>query len=769
MGEVYLAHDLRLDRDVALKVLHPGTLSGETARKRFRQEALALSRLNHPNIATAYDFDSDGATSFLVMEYVSGETLSQKVREGSLGEKDVVRLGLQLAEGLAAAHEQGVIHRDLKPGNTRLTSDGRLKILDFGLSKLLQVQGETAETATISLNGPFDLVGTLAYMAPEQFRGQPVDVRTDIWSAGVLLYRMATGRLAFPEADTAKMIGLILGSAPAPPRSVNQHLSPGLENIVLKCLEKDPEDRYQSAKELVVDLRRLLSAGRVPSGPSKGRQQIGANAYIAGGVMLVATVGLIVGLNLGGMRDRVFGGKKYAEIHSLVVLPLSNLSGDSQQEYFADGMTEALINDLSRIRSLRVISRTSSMQFKGTRKTVPKIAQELQVDGVVQGSVLRVGNRVRISAQLINGPHDKTLWAENYERDFTDILVLQGEVANAIANQIRIEITPQEQARLAAVQAVNPEAYQQYLRGRFFLNKGTEEDYRTAYKHFRRAIDVDPNYALALAGLAYYFLTTDELSPKVAMPQAKENVLKSLAIDDGLSEAHTTLANVKFNADWDWPGAEQEFQRAIELNPSSAEGHRAYSVFLSAMGRHAEAIAEIRVAQRLDPLSLITNVDVGWAYYFARQYEQAIQHCRETLELDPGFVGAHDCLGASYLAKAEYQQAIAECQKATSGSGNDLLREVGLARGYAAAGKTGEARKVLDELQAESQRRYVPPYFAATVHAALGEKEQAFAQLAKAYQERDPNLAWLKVDNAFDEMRGDSRFQEMLSQIGLQP
>jgi serine/threonine protein kinase/Tfp pilus assembly protein PilF len=767
MGEVYHAYDERLERDVALKVLHPGMLTGEAARRRFRNEALALSKLNHPNIATVHDFDSQEGMDFLIMEYVAGETLSEKLHGGSLAETEVARLGLQLAEGLVAAHEQGIIHRDLKPSNTRLTTDGRLKILDFGLAKLVQSPTETTETAqTISMYETQGLVGTLPYMAPEQLRGESVDARTDIWSAGGLLYRMATGRAAFSGVESAKLITSILTAAPAPPRGVNQHLSSGLENIILKCLEKDPENRYQSAKELTVDLRRLLTPSTathvIPQRRMSATKRI--SIVTASVVVLIA---LILGLNPGGVRDKLFGGEAHAPIRSLVVLPLANLSGDPEQEYFADGMTEALITDLSKIRSLKVISRTSSMRYKEAKKTLPQIAQELRVDGVVQGSVMRVGDRVRISAQLIYGPNDKNLWAENYERDFKDILALQGEVAQAIVNEIRIEVTPEEQTRLATAQPVNAEAYQLYLKGRFFWSKATEEDYRTAKKYFDRALEIDPTYALAFSGLANYFWATDELSPQVAMPRAKDYALKALALDDTLSDAHTTLANVKFNGDWDWQGAEKEFKRAIALNPSDAEGHRAYSVFLSAMGRPEEAIREIQTAQRLDPLSLITSSDVGWAFYFTRRYDRAIEQCQQTLELDPNFVGAHDCLGSAYLAKGNYAKAIEECQRATTGSGNDLLRATGLARAYALAGRTAKAREVLRTLHSESERRYVPPYFLATVCAALGEKDEAFTWLEKAYEVRDTNLTWLKVDDSVDSLRSDERFREMLSRIGL--
>jgi eukaryotic-like serine/threonine-protein kinase len=767
MGEVYRAHDERLERDVALKVLHPGTLTDDSARKRFRKEALALSKLNHPNIATVHDFDTQEGVDFLIMEHVSGETLSEKVHGGSLAEREVVRLGLQLAEGLAAAHEQGIIHRDLKPSNTRLTIDGRLKILDFGLAKLVHSSAETETTLTGSMCEGETLVGTLPYMAPEQFRGDAVDGRTDIWSAGVLLYKMATGRSAFPESDNAKLITSILTIAPVAPRVANQHVSSGLENIILKCLEKNPEDRYQSAKELAVDLRRLLSSSAPTDRIPERRLGVGMRIPLAAWTALALLLALVLGLNVGGVRDQLFGAKAHAPIRSLVVLPLANLSGDPEQEYFADGMTEALITDLSKIGSLKVISPASSMQYKEEKKALPKIARELGVDGIVQGSVMRAGNRVRISTQLISATTEQHLWAESYERDFKDILGLQGEVAQAIANEIRIHLTPQEQARLAIAQPVNTEAYQLYLKGRFFWSKATEEDYRASKKYFEHALEIDPNYALALSGLANYFWATDELSPQVAMPKAKDYALRALAIDDTLSDAQTTLADVKFNADWDWQGAEKQFKRAIELNPNDAEAHRAFSVFLSAMGRPQEALTEIQTAQRLNPLSLITSSDVGWAYYFARQYDRAIEQCQETLELDPNFVGAHDCLGSAYLGKGNYAKAIAECQRATAGSGNDFLRAAGLGRAYALAGRTAKAQEVLQKLHSGWERRYVPPYFLATVHAALGETDQAFTWLEKAYELRDTNLTWLKVDDAVDPLRSDVRFRELMSRVGL--
>ena len=456
MGEVYRAHDERLQRDVALKVLPAHTLADEAARKRFRKEALALSKLNHPNIATVHDFDTQDGVDFLVMEYVAGATLAKRITDGALPEKEVAQLGIQIAAALEEAQEKGVVHRDLKPGNVMVTPKGQAKVLDFGLAKLVRPLDDTA--ATMSLTETPAAAGTLPYMSPEQLQGKPVDVRTDLYALGAVLYEMGTGQRAFPERESHRLITAILHETPQTPRALNREVSAGLESIIFKALEKDPERRYQSARELRVDLDRL-------SGPEP---------------FVVAP------------RRR----------ESIAVLPLANLSGDPEQDYFADGMTEALITELGKIGALRVISRRSVMRYRGSDKSLPEIARELDVETVVEGSALRSGDRVRITAQLIHAATDSQLWAERYERNLRDILALQGEVTTAIAREINVKLTPQEQARLASARPVNPEAHEAYLKGRFLLSRFSPEHLDTALEYFELALEKDPHYAKAYAGIS---------------------------------------------------------------------------------------------------------------------------------------------------------------------------------------------------------------------------------------------------------------------------
>ena len=766
MGEVYRARDERLERDVALKVLRAGVLLNDSARRRFRKEALALSKLNHPNIAIVHDFDTREGLDFLVMEHVAGETLSEKAHRGSLGEKDLVRLGLQLAEGLAAAHDQGVIHRDLKPSNTRLTTDGRLKILDFGLAKLLKSPAETTETAdTGSMDETGGLAGTLPYMAPEQFRGDAADARTDIWSAGALLYKIATGCQAFPETQAKEVISSILSKTPASPRDLNQHLSFGLENVILKCLEKDPENRYQSAKELAVDLRRL-GAPSTTVMPVQKRQRT-RNLILVAGAPLVAICSTLFALNVGGWRDQLLGRTGTVHISSLAVLPLENLSGDPGQEYFSDGMTEELIADLSQISALKVISRTSVMHYKGTRKTIPEIARELQVDGVVEGSVMRDGNHLRVTAQLIHAPTDTHVWAQSYQRDLRDALAVQDELAHAITSEVNVRLTAQEQVRLARTHPAVFAAQDAYFKGRYHLQKGTDDQIQEAKAYFEQAVGIDSNYALAYAGLAEYYLLTDEISPRVAIPKAKEYVQKALALDDGLADAHSELASIKFYGDWDWAGADKEFKRAIELSPSYVAAHGTYSDFLSQMGRHDQALAEIRTAQELDPFSSTTTLDAGWVFYYARKYDRAIEQCRKVLDLDPRSASARDCVGSTHLATAAYEEAIADYSTLFSFSGNDPPRLVSLGCAYALAGRKLKAQQVVAQLNAESKIHYVSPYFLASIHVALGDNDMAFSWLEKAYEQHDLYLVRLKVDPMIDPVRSDPRFERLLHLMDL--
>jgi serine/threonine protein kinase/Tfp pilus assembly protein PilF len=772
MGEVYRARDERLGRDVAIKVLPPDLVADESVRKRLRKEAQALSKLNHPNIETLFELGSKEGAEFLVVEYVAGVTLGDRLAQGPLPEREVARLGTQLANGLAGAHSQGVVHCDLKPSNLRITPDGRLKILDFGIAKSLRVTREASkyDVTTESTAGSQPLAGTLPYMAPEQLRSEPTDARSDLYSAGAVLYEMATGQRAFQDGVAPRLTDAILHQPAVSPRAMNARISPELERIILKCLQKEPENRYQSAAELEVDLRQLASLEAPRAGPPVRRLPIWRRHPGVATALAVVLSAILVGLGIGRWWEQRAGRTAPGQIQSLAVLPLQNLSGDPQKDYYADGMTDLLITDLSQLSALRrVISRTTMMQYKNTRKPLPQIARELSVDAVIEGSVLSSGDRVRITAQLIQGATDKHLWAKSYERDAQDVLKLQGEVASAIADEIRIAVTPQQRARLTSAPPVIPAAYEAYLKGRYHWAQGTEHDTQQARQYFEQAAQIDPNYASAYAGLADYYWSTDALPPRVAMPKANQYALKALEIDPTLAEAYASLGAVRFLADWNWPEAERDFRRALELNPSYVEAHRMYSAYLSAMGRAEEALAEIRRAQELDPLSMAVQLTIGWTFYYARRYDQAVEQCGKNLELEPNFVGSHDCLGLSYLAKKMYEQAIAECQKAVELSGNDLNRAVGLARAHALAGNKAEARKALNELRARARRSYVPPSLFAQIHLALGEQKQGLAWLETADADRDVYLAWLKVEPAFDSVRSDPAFQDLMRRLGLPP
>jgi eukaryotic-like serine/threonine-protein kinase len=766
MGEVYRARDQHLARDVAIKVLPPGTLN-ESARKRFRKEALILSQLNHPNVATVYDFDTEHGMDFLVMEYIPGITLGDKLACGPLPEKGVLHLGVQLAEGLAAAHDHAVVHCDVKPGNLRVTDDEQLKILDFGLARLRFPA--SASAATESLGETQSLVGTLPYMAPEQLLGKEIDARTDIHAAGLVVYEMATGQRPFTEVDPSQLIGAILHRPPLPPTALKPGLSPELERIIGKCLEKEPDHRYRSAKELAVDLRRLASPAtsgdstpaRVPAS-KKWKPLLAAFA----GLTLLAMMVIPFTMDLGRIRTRKLGHGGTG-IQAIAVLPLENLSRDQGQEYLLEGITDGLITELARTKDLRVISRASVMHYKGTKKTLPQIARDLNVDAIVEGSASREGNHLHLTVQLIHEPTDTRMWAESYDREANNFWDVPHEVAHAITSEIKTKPPADDRASWATTHSASFASYDAYLKGRYYLQQGTEDAMREARTYFEEAVRIDPNYAPAYVGLADYYSLTNELLTPVTMRKAKEYAQKAIAMDDGLADAHLTLAFIRFYGDWNWEGAAMEFKRALQLRPSYAAAHLLYADFLSEMGQFVQARMEIRAAQELDPVSASTILAVGWVLFYARDYNGAVEQCRNALALDPRSVSARDCVASTHLATAAYEQAIAEYSSLATLTGNDPLRLASLGCAYALAGKKIQAQTVLGQLRAASGNRYVAPYFFASIHAALGDNDKAFSWLEKAYQEHDSYLVRLRVAPAMDPLRSDVRFQELLRRMNL--
>jgi serine/threonine-protein kinase len=766
MGVVYRARDERLERDVAIKVLPAGGLADDAARKQFRKEALSLSRLNHPNIETVHAFDSQEGVDFLVLELVSGETLSDLIRMGPLPENEVVRIGIELSDGLAAAHKAGILHRDIKPANLSITADGRLKILDFGLAKFLRTAAGHATTETVSASDR--VVGTLPYMPPEQLQGGAVDARSDVYAAGTVLYEAACGRRAFPQGDATAAIAAIVGQPPVPPQKIHGEVSSDLQRIILRCLEKDPTRRYASAEELRSDLRQMTipAARRSLLKPGPRRVPIRLLAYL--GTVVLLAIGVSIGFGRLGLRDRLFGVPATAE-QSLAVLPLVNLSGDAEQEYFADGMTDELITLLAQVSALRVISRSSAMQYKATKKSLREIASELHVGMVVEGSVIRSGDRVRISAQLIDPKKGRHLWAESYERGLSDVLALQSDVARAIVQSVRVRISPEERGRLTSRRIVDPEAHEAYLRAQTEYNRFTSESLLKARDLYRQAIAIDPGYAAAHAGLAQTFclLSNMVLPPRDAMSQAKASALLAVQLDSTLARGYGALGYVRAFYEWKWDQAQIELKKMLELNPGSAEAHQNFGYYLVVNGRFREALDELKKAHELDPLSSSIATQTVFPLYEGREYDKAIAAAERLLRMDPTLWNVHMVLCQALLKSGDFSRGIAEAEEARRLDENTItLAWLGYA--YAVGGRVADARKILQRMKSPSGAIYVAPYTLAVLYTGLGERDAAITSLERGIEERSEDMVFLKVEPALDPLRSDPRFKSLLRHMGFE-
>jgi serine/threonine protein kinase/tetratricopeptide (TPR) repeat protein len=769
MGEVLKAKDTRLQRTVAVKVL-PSELSSDAERRgRFEREAHAASALNHRNITKVFDIGEDEGTHYIVMELVEGKTLRELLDEGPLSTDKMIPLATQIAEGLAKAHGAGIVHRDLKPENLMVTEDGLVKILDFGLAKLMPQASdgdEGSEPLTVTKatqQGVY--LGTVPYMSPEQAANRPLDYRSDQFSFGSILYEMATGKRAFKKDTTPQTLAAIIEDDPEPIRKLNEAVPPELSAIVERCLSKDPAERYESTGDLAKELK------KVPETPSVWRAR--RRVLWGAAAVLVALLAVALGPNLIGLWDQVSSRAGRAPIESIAVLPLRNLSGDPEQEYFADGMTEALITNLAKVSALKVIARHSAMRYKGTDLSSAEIAKGLGVDVLVEGSAQRVGDSVHIMAQLIDPKTEQALWAESYERDLENVLVLQGEVAQAIAGELAVALTPEETGRLTAARPVNPEAHDAYLQGSFHWKQLTLEDQDTAQRYFELALEKDPNYAPAYEGLAWVWAVRQQAGitpPHEAGPKAKEAALRAIELDEGSAGAHEALALVRTVTDRDWEGAEQEWRRALELDPKAANTHAYFGWFLGIAGRTDEAIPHSERALELDPFNALFHALYAQVLYDARRYDDTIAAARTAMEIRPGEPVAAAALQKVFIAKGMRDEHLALQRKLIA---RDPELVAALEVGLAENGYEGAMHAVADlqaaryERSSGPARGFIIPTFIARWYLLAGDHDRAMEWLEKAFEVGDPNLPRTGFPPIWDPMRSDPRFQDLLRRMNL--
>jgi serine/threonine protein kinase/Tfp pilus assembly protein PilF len=772
MGVVYKAYDNRLDRALALKFLPEELAQEPQALERFRREARAASALNHPGICTIYDIGEQDGHAFIAMEFIDGETLRSHINGKPLPLEEVLGLGIQIAEALEAAHAEGIIHRDIKPANIFVTWRGQTKVLDFGLAKLVPKGIADAQANSgIELRDSASIVGiisgTPSYMSPEQVRGDDLDQRTDVFSFGLLLYEMATGRQAFAGGTGGVVIEAILTRPPIAIRRINPAIPPKLEEIIDKALHKDRDRRYQHAADLRSELQRLkqeIDSGYRSGSAESRRSGLTANASrFATGARSQSYI---------SQTGTVRAARVSKTINSLAVLPFENVSRDPDNEYLSDGIAGSLINILATVPRLRVIAQSTVLRYKGRIIDPQGVGRELDVRAVLTGRIMQSGGSLRIGAELVDVATGSRLWGAQYDRKPGDIFIIQDEISGEISGKLRLQLTRAEKKRLTRRQTEDAEAYQLYLKGRHHWNRWTEEGFYKAIDYFEQAAQKDPTYALAYTGLAESYVLlgwNSYLPPKDAFPKAKTAAIKALQLDEDLGEAHTPLAAVLWLYDWQWQKAEMEFKRSLQLSPSYPTGNHWYAEYAMTMGRQTEAVARMKQSQEFDPLSLIIGVAIGWAHYMARQYDQAIEQLLKTAELDPNYPVTYWVLGQVYRKTRRFDLAIAEGEKGVKLSGGSPLMTAALAHSYAEAGRPKEAKQLLEGLAQLAAHKYVAPHFFAGVHIGLGEHDRALEYLEESFEEHSHWLIYLHIDPSMDGLRNDQRFQDLLRRIGLTP
>jgi serine/threonine protein kinase/tetratricopeptide (TPR) repeat protein len=784
MGEVYRAQDAKLGRDVALKVL-PAEMAHDPERlARFHREAKALAQLDHPNIVTIHSVEECNGVHFLTMQLVEGRSLDRVIPASGLPLEQIVEIARALGDALAVAHDKGIVHRDLKPGNVMVTNEGHVKVLDFGLAKDVRAANGGDLTLTSDSQTQIGVVmGTPAYMSPEQAAGRLLDHRTDIFSLGVVLHEMATGRRPFEGTSSAELVSAILRDTPPSVTDARPDLPSDLARIIRRCLEKDPSHRVQTARDVSNEFRDLArqtsqKLAAATTSTSSSRAVPAADSGIphadeVSGVkrhaiaLTIAAILLVIGFAGVGIYLK---GSKAGQVDSIAVLPLENRSNDPEAEYISDGITESINNSLTRLPSLRVIPHSVASHYRGKSMDMRKVGDELRVQAVLTGSIAQRGDDLTVNVELDDVRNGKQLWGERYNRKLADLLAVQNEIAREVSQLLRSQLSAEDQQKLTKGSTDNPEAYQLYLKGKYYTNKLSKAGFSKGIEYFNQAIALDHQYGLAYSGLAYNYINQDDwfMPPNEAGPKTREAAQKALAIDESDGGAHLSMAIVTHWYDWNWAAAESEFKRAIELNPNNWEAHTYYSWFLAPMGRNDQSIAEAKRAQQADPLSGFANFNVGGALVFARQWDPAIEQLHRAIEVDPTFWFSHCFLGRAYEQKGKLPEAIAEFQRALELEEDNAEIWSGLGHAYALSGKRAEAQKVLEHLKGVSAHSWVAPYNIAVIYAGLGEKEQAFAFLDQAYKDRSYYLpTYLATDARIDSLRSDPRFVELRKRVGL--